>query len=234
MDDGNFNYNAGSFLSFIESCDVKKNNIFVIDEINRADIGSVFGELLFLLDNDELDRKVELPLSKKTISLPKNLIIIGTMNTADKSIALIDYALRRRFNFVHVSPDYESLQTWLNTIGSKYDIEKYIFALRVLNHRILTHPLMGKNMLLGQSFFVPKMLSKSIIDIDSITSQFNQVIIPQIESYLGLGNYEDLSYLLTPEINDLLKQGLTPKSNHIENLLEVLSQSKELELDEKT
>ena len=87
----------------------------MIDEINRGNVAKVFGELYFLLEYR--DEEVRLQYSNTPFSLPKNLHIIGTMNTADRSIALVDLALRRRFSFVEFHPDDEPIKGLLRQAG---------------------------------------------------------------------------------------------------------------------
>ena len=95
--------------------DSGEKHFLIIDEINRGQIAKVLGELYFLLEYR--DREMNLQYSDKPFSLPENLYIIGTMNTADRSIALVDLALRRRFYFVEFHPDDEPvkgvLRRWL-------------------------------------------------------------------------------------------------------------------------
>jgi 5-methylcytosine-specific restriction protein B len=119
---------------------------FVIDEINRGDISRIFGELITLIESDKrlfMDTKISctLPYSKQEFGIPPNLFIIGTMNTADRSISLMDIALRRRFGFCELLPDYEVLKTVLiSDVGLDSSVresrELAISVLKAINTRL--------------------------------------------------------------------------------------------------
>lgn len=146
----------GRFLEFCkqaESC--QDTCVLIIDEINRANLAQVFGELMYLLEY----RDQEIPLAGgNTLRISKNVRIIGTMNTADRSIALIDHALRRRFAFIELRPNYDVLRRYHQKTGLA--VEGLINILHQLNQAIA-----DKNYEIGISFFLTENLREDIEDI---------------------------------------------------------------------
>ena len=223
--EGVFHYRQGVFLNFIDevnnSTDKEGENILVIDEINRADISSVFGELLTYLD-DGTSKKVKLPTSNKVLKIEKDISIIGTMNSADKNISMMDFALRRRFDFIFVPPDYLGMVKWLNEFGfafSNFSIDDYMKFAKIINHRILSNPLLGKNMTLGQSLFVPVPKNGGPIELSAICEMIQDRIVPQVEAYLGVGNHADLDRILSPTIRHKVENGLDVNDTDVINLV---------------
>lgn len=224
---GQFEYKKGILLEFSEEVTDEKIGVLFIDEINRADLSSVFGELLFLLDSGIDEKKeIRLPLGKFNYSLPKNLVIIGSMNSADKNISLIDLALRRRFEFVFIPPSVEILEEILSKkdIADDFCCREYIDFFRVINTRILVHPLLGKNLTLGSSMFVSK---DKELNYNNITRNFNSAILPQIEMYFGAENHSEVAKLLNTVIANNIRYGKMSSVEEIKKLINILANSDE-------
>lgn len=157
-DDGGLKYPLvqGKFLKFCErarSC--TGTCVLIIDEINRANLSQVFGELMYLLEY----RDEEIALAGGgNFRIPENVLIIGTMNTADRSIALVDHALRRRFAFLRLQPDHDVLRKYHQDSG--FQIEGLIGVLSRLNYQIN-----DPHYEIGISFFLREKLSDEIEDI---------------------------------------------------------------------
>lgn len=207
---GGFSPRPGALLKLL--ADMKKEDpknlkthILFIDEINRGQVATIFGELLILLD-DIGKRTVFLPRLGEDggdICLPPNLVIMGSMNSADRSIGIFDFALRRRFSFIFIPPDYEGLQVWLSRSGwtvAEIELPAYVQFARVLNKRIAEHPMLGRNMMLGQSLFFPAEVSGRAINLEDLVTTFNEGILPQLEAYFGGASASEIPRLLSPAV----------------------------------
>lgn len=173
---------------FKKLCDVAKSNptkeyAIFIDEINRGNISEIFGDLISLVETDKRlgmpnELKVRLPYSKKPFGVPKNVSIYGTMNSADRSIALIDVALRRRFEFEPMTSDVNALETILREKGinpkniSGVDLIEF---LNVVNKRIQV--LLDENFVIGHAYFT------SVTDFDDLKDILIKKVIPLLEEY---------------------------------------------------
>ena len=150
---------SGRFLEFCEQArNCQGNCVLIIDEINRANLAAVFGELMYLLEYR--DRQIKLAGSREPFSIPKNVYLIGTMNTADRSIALVDHALRRRFAFIELRPDYNILRLWHHQKQTNIEIEYLIQVLKKVNDAIG-----DPHYHIGISFFLDENLRENIADI---------------------------------------------------------------------
>ncbi|MEZ7724083.1 AAA family ATPase [Fusobacterium sp. 27098_8_59] len=163
--------------------------VFIIDEINRGNISKIFGELITLIETTKRAGKEEcistkLPYSKEEFTVPDNVYIIGTMNTADRSIALMDTALRRRFYFEEMLPNYDLLKDiFVEDEGVKVNIGA---MLKVINERI--EYLYDREHTIGHAVFLEKMENDKInIDINKLENIFKKNIIPLLQEYF----YED-------------------------------------------
>lgn len=126
---------------------------FIIDEINRGNLSKIFGELLMLIEKDYRAQAATLPYSGRSFTVPKNLYIIGMMNTADRSLAMIDYALRRRFSFIDMEPgfDTDGFKEYMSSKGSS-TMKALVEEVKQLNVDIKEK--LGKGFCIGHSYFV--------------------------------------------------------------------------------
>ncbi|SKA04842.1 AAA domain (dynein-related subfamily) [Cetobacterium ceti] len=156
----NFQLRKGIFLDFCEKAkkDPNNNYYFIIDEINRGNLSKIFGELLFLIEKTKRGEnfKISLSYSGNKFYISENVYIITTMNTADRSLALVDYALRRRFSFISLVPNFES-ENFKNHLLSKSMAESNINILikkiTNLNNKIKKDLNLGEGFLIGHSYF---------------------------------------------------------------------------------
>lgn len=197
-----------------------KNRVFIIDEINRGNISNIFGELITLLETGKRGGTAEeasaiLPYSGKRFSVPANVYVIGTMNTADRSIAMLDTALRRRFSFYEVLPDYDYLSD--AEVG---DINIGVM-LRAINRRISI--LLDREHVIGHSYFKPLKtslrngLAASVADLAEI---FKRHVIPLLQEYF-YDDYEKIRLVLGDNLkadpnNCFISK--TPTSSEFQNL----------------
>lgn len=131
-----------------------KDYFFIIDEINRGNMSKIFGELLMLIENDYRGTKVTLAYNGMPFSVPRNLYLIGMMNTADRSLAMIDYALRRRFSFFEMEPgfDSEGFSKYQKDLNSE-TLDELILRVKELNREISMDRSLGKGFCIGHSYF---------------------------------------------------------------------------------
>ena len=165
-DKGGFTLKDGAFHRFCERARAQPNtpHIFLIDEINRGNLSRIFGELLMLIEADKRseDYAVALTYSDKRFHVSSNVHILGMMNTADRSLALVDYALRRRFAFETLEPAYgtdygrTAFAAHLTEKGAHPDLVARIAdRMRDLNKKITNDKELGPGFQIGHSYFVP-------------------------------------------------------------------------------
>lgn len=177
-----FELQNGIFYKF---CQKASNNqevpyFFIIDEINRGNMSKIFGELLMLIEKDYRGKKLTLAYNGLPFSVPKNVYIIGMMNTADRSLALIDYALRRRFSFFAMEPGFSSdgFRQYLDSFNDD-TFYALIEKIKDLNFEIAKDPSLGSGFCIGHSYFCGQ---------DECTDEWMQSVVeydilPMLEEY---------------------------------------------------
>lgn len=186
-DEKGFILKPGPFYQFCRTAeeDPERPYFFIIDEINRGNMGKIFGELLMLIECDKRGEKLALIYSDKDNSdfaVPENVYILGMMNTADRSLAMIDYALRRRFCFFELEPAFETaafkqylLEQGLDNVLIKRITEKF----SNLNNEIMNDPNLGKGFQIGHSYFC----TNGAVADDWYESVIKYEIAPMLEEY---------------------------------------------------
>ncbi len=163
---------AGVFRRFCRQAQRQPDKpfVFIIDEINRGNIPRIFGELMLLLEYRDLN--VTLPYSGDRFRIPKNVYLIGTMNTADRSIALVDFALRRRFHFIRFKADPDIFDRWLvaNPVPIPY--------LGTLYRRLSQEAVDDPNFAIGPSHFMDSHLTEP-----QLSRIWRRSIVPYLEEY---------------------------------------------------
>jgi 5-methylcytosine-specific restriction protein B len=173
-----------------------QNFFLLVDEINRGDIPRIFGELLTSLELDKRGFSVSLPVSQESFAVPKNIYVIGTMNTADRSIALLDTALRRRFGFVELMPETGVFIS--ASVEGSIPLGPWLSA---LNDRIRMH--LGRdsrNLQIGHAYLLEN--GKPVTDFSRFVRVLREDIIPLLEEYC----YEDYAVLIQILGKDLVDE----------------------------
>ena len=206
-----YTIHSGIFKKICERArnDKDKKYVLIIDEINRGNISKIFGELITLLEptkrlGESEELKIRLPYSGEELGVPKNLYILGTMNTADRSIALLDIALRRRFNFIEMPPRYELLEEKIEVKNDKIDLEE---LLKAINTRI--EFLLDKDHLIGHSYFI------NIKTFEDLKKVFRYSIMPLLQEYF-YDDFEKIKFVLNSKVTNFIKEKkVEPNSNYI-------------------
>lgn len=181
---------------FMETCNIAKSDpnndyVLIIDEINRGNISKIFGELITLIEDDKREMEVELPYSKRNFSIPKNLYIIGTMNTADRSIALMDVALRRRFTFIEMMPRLDLIE---DVVVSSSEIDLNLSELLEKLNEFIRNEI-DRNHQIGHSYFLKVANANPEDRLPLLNFIWNYQIFPLLLEYFYSQNDKLLSFL---------------------------------------
>jgi 5-methylcytosine-specific restriction protein B len=181
VEDG-FELRYGIFYRFCQRAanQPDKDFFFIIDEINRGNMSKIFGELLMLIERDYRGTKATLAYNGLPFSVPKNLYLIGMMNTADRSLAMIDYALRRRFSFFDIEPgfDSEGFRRYQASLNNE-TLNKLVERVKDLNKEIAADKSLGKGFCIGHSYFC----GQDACTDEWLGSIVNYDILPMLSEY---------------------------------------------------
>ena len=179
-----FELKRGAFYNFCKKAEIDGDNdyFFIIDEINRGNLSKIFGELFMLIENDKRGVSLQLLYSDEKFSVPKNIYIIGMMNTADRSLAMLDYALRRRFAFFEIKPGFTTdgfRKYRMSLENEKFD--KLIACVESLNNAISNDESLGDDFCIGHSYFC-NLLPDTIND-QVLSGIVEYELIPLLKEY---------------------------------------------------
>ena len=176
-----FELKTGVFYEFCrKAADDDRPYFFIIDEINRGNLSKIFGELFMLIENDKRGVELQLLYADEQFSIPSNVHIIGMMNTADRSLAMLDYALRRRFAFFDILPAFDStgFRAYRKNVNNpKFD--KLISAVQQLNEVIASDESLGEGFCVGHSYFCTNVT----INDEWLKSVVEFELIPLLKEY---------------------------------------------------
>ena len=176
----------GAFYSFCKKAadDNERDYFFIIDEINRGNLSKIFGELFMLIENDKRGEKNKLQLlySRERFCVPSNVYLIGLMNTADRSLALLDYALRRRFAFFTLNPGFSSagFTRYREAVGSTA-FDNLVSCVARLNTEIASDESLGEGFMIGHSYFCGFL--GGTVDHASLSAIVEYELIPMLGEY---------------------------------------------------
>lgn len=179
-----FELKRGAFYNFCKKAEIDGDNdyFFIFDEINRGNLSKIFGELFMLIENDKRGVSLQLLYSDEKFSVPKNIYIIGMMNTADRSLAMLDYALRRRFAFFEIKPGFTTdgfREYRMSLENEKFD--KLIACVESLNNVISNDESLGDGFCIGHSYFC-NLLPDTIND-QVLSGIVEYELIPLLKEY---------------------------------------------------
>ena len=177
-----FDIKRGAFYKFCRKAQEDPDNkyFFIIDEINRGNVSRIFGELFMLIEPDKRGNELQLLYSGEKFNVPRNIYIIGLMNTADRSIAMIDYALRRRFVFFDMQPGFESegFINYMRSFGAPA-FESLINCVKELNKAITDDPALGAGFCVGHSYFS----NLKSADNETLSNIVEYEMVPLLQEY---------------------------------------------------
>lgn len=179
-----FELNKGAFYNFCKKAEIDSENeyFFIIDEINRGNLSRIFGELFMLIEGDKRGIQLQLLYSGEKFAVPKNVYIIGMMNTADRSLAMLDYALRRRFAFYEMKPgfDTDGFCEYRMSLGSE-KFDRLIHSVESLNHAIAADDSLGEGFCIGHSYFC-NLTAEKVMD-QALSAIVEYELIPLLKEY---------------------------------------------------